>query len=191
MAVTFIHLRGRGALVTGAGSGIGAGIAHALATAGARVVLVGRTASRLDAVRLAIEARGGAADALPWDVSGADAAPELVGAAIHGAGRADPGGCHHVSPARAPGGLLRSRQHEDVPKSGHRCQVAATRPIAGHSSIVVIGFCRLGTSRPTSSRTRAGSVTTCPRNPCLPQNGPMNPSSRTAARVRPSCATTA
>jgi hypothetical protein len=44
-------------------------------------VLTGRTASRLDAVGLAIEARGGAADALPWDVTHTDSAPELVGAA--------------------------------------------------------------------------------------------------------------
>jgi len=89
MAVTCIDLRGRGALVTGAGSGIGAGIAHALADAGARVVLVGRTASRLDAVRLAVEARGGAADVLAWDVSDADSAPDLVGAAIGRAGYID------------------------------------------------------------------------------------------------------
>ena len=42
------HCRGRHALVTGGGRGIGAAIAGALAAAGARVTLLGRTASELD-----------------------------------------------------------------------------------------------------------------------------------------------
>ncbi|WP_300847934.1 SDR family NAD(P)-dependent oxidoreductase, partial [uncultured Bilophila sp.] len=42
-------LEGRSALVTGAGSGLGKYMAHALLHAGARVVLVGRAADRLRA----------------------------------------------------------------------------------------------------------------------------------------------
>ena len=52
------------------------------------------------------------------------------------------------------------------------------------------GFCRRGTSRPTSSPTNFGSVANCPRKPYLPQTGPMKSSIRTAALDSPSCATT-
>jgi NAD(P)-dependent dehydrogenase (short-subunit alcohol dehydrogenase family) len=43
-------LAGKAALVTGGGSGIGAGIARRLAAQGARVALLGRTAAKLEAV---------------------------------------------------------------------------------------------------------------------------------------------
>lgn len=60
-------LEGKRALVTGGGSGIGAGIARRLAAQGAKVTLVGRTQEKLDAVAAQIreaggEARTGAAD---------------------------------------------------------------------------------------------------------------------------------
>lgn len=65
MAASF---EGRSALVTGAGSGIGAQIATQLAAAGARVGLVGRRREALEAVAAAITDRGGAAQVLPADV---------------------------------------------------------------------------------------------------------------------------
>lgn len=65
------RLAGRVALVTGAGQGVGRGIALALAAAGARVALVGRTASKLDAVAREVEARGSKALALAGDVKDA------------------------------------------------------------------------------------------------------------------------
>ena len=57
------------ALVTGASSGIGRAIAEALGAAGARVVLVARRMAELEAVRDAIAAQGGHADALPCDLT--------------------------------------------------------------------------------------------------------------------------
>lgn len=62
-------LNGKVALVTGAGSGIGEAAAHRLALAGARVVVVSRTAEEIEAVRDAIIGAGGEAIAVTADVS--------------------------------------------------------------------------------------------------------------------------
>lgn len=62
-------LDGKAALVTGAGQGIGRGIALALAGEGAAVALMGRTVSSLDQVAAEIAARGGKAVAVVGDVA--------------------------------------------------------------------------------------------------------------------------
>ena len=59
----------RNALITGAGRGIGAAIAKALATAGANVVLVARNRSELDAVVDEIRRTGGSAEAIRGDLA--------------------------------------------------------------------------------------------------------------------------
>jgi NAD(P)-dependent dehydrogenase (short-subunit alcohol dehydrogenase family) len=53
------RLEGKVALITGAGQGIGEGIAYAFAKAGARLVLTGRTAAKVEAVAENIRAFGG------------------------------------------------------------------------------------------------------------------------------------
>lgn len=68
-------LAGKVAIVTGAGRGIGAETAKALAQAGAAVTLAARTAKDIEAVASEITASGGSALALPTDVSN----PEQVG----------------------------------------------------------------------------------------------------------------
>ncbi len=80
-------LTGRTALVTGSTSGLGAGIAVALARAGAHVVVTGRTRSRGEQVVTQIESQGGRAVFVPVDFStGPEAVSELAAAATDAAG---------------------------------------------------------------------------------------------------------
>jgi NAD(P)-dependent dehydrogenase (short-subunit alcohol dehydrogenase family) len=74
------RLDGAVAVVTGAGSGIGQGAALALAAAGAAVVLVGRTAATLEAIRATIADGGGAASTLVCDVTDAGQVTAGIGA---------------------------------------------------------------------------------------------------------------
>lgn len=62
------RLSGKVALITGAGQGVGQGIAFALAAEGVAVAVTGRTKSRLDATVQKIEKRGGAALAVECNV---------------------------------------------------------------------------------------------------------------------------
>jgi len=65
-------LRGRVAIVTGAGKGIGRATAQAIGRAGAHVVLASRTASHLDEVAETIRKDGGMATPAPTDVGRSD-----------------------------------------------------------------------------------------------------------------------
>eukprot|EP00953_Heterococcus_sp_UTEX-ZZ885_P041742 21274-Heterococcus_DN1.PRE.2 len=60
---------GKVAIVTGASSGIGLAAAQQLAKEGAKVVLVARTQSKLDAAVEGIKAEGGAAHGIAADIS--------------------------------------------------------------------------------------------------------------------------
>jgi NAD(P)-dependent dehydrogenase (short-subunit alcohol dehydrogenase family) len=62
------NLQGKVALVTGAGQGVGQGIAYALAAEGVSVAVVGRTLSKLEATCAEIERRGGSAKPFVCDV---------------------------------------------------------------------------------------------------------------------------
>jgi len=68
---------GKVAVVAGAGSGIGRGCALRLAGSGYRVVLVGRTAEKLEGVRAEIASAGGEAEAFAADVCDWDRLAEL------------------------------------------------------------------------------------------------------------------
>jgi NAD(P)-dependent dehydrogenase (short-subunit alcohol dehydrogenase family) len=76
-----MDMRGLGALVTGGSRGLGAALGHALAEAGARVVLVARQRGPLDEVVEAIRRRGGEAHALVADVGVKEDAHRIAGAA--------------------------------------------------------------------------------------------------------------
>ena len=66
------------AVVTGAGRGIGEGIANTLAEAGAAVVCAARRGDEVEAVAAGIRARGGRAIALATDVTDNDAVEALA-----------------------------------------------------------------------------------------------------------------
>lgn len=73
-----LDLSGRRALVTGGGQGIGRAIAHALAVAGATVVVNDINAQRAETVVEEINASGGKATPLPFDVTRWEAVQEAI-----------------------------------------------------------------------------------------------------------------
>lgn len=75
------------AVVTGAGRGIGEGIAHVLASAGAAVVLAARRADEIERVAEDVRAAGGRALAVPTDVTDEDAVEALAQSAVDAFGR--------------------------------------------------------------------------------------------------------
>jgi NAD(P)-dependent dehydrogenase (short-subunit alcohol dehydrogenase family) len=83
------RLDGRTAIVTGAGQGIGRGIALALAKEGAAVALVGRTAAKVEAVAAEVTEFGGRALALHCDVTDREAVFATVATAAETWGRLD------------------------------------------------------------------------------------------------------
>lgn len=69
---------GKIALITGAGQGVGQGIAFALAAEGAAIAVSGRTASKLDDTCKQITERGGQAKPFPCDVKDERSLAKLV-----------------------------------------------------------------------------------------------------------------
>ena len=82
-------LDGRVALVTGAGTGIGRGVALVLAEHGADIVLAGRRPEPLEATARDIEALGRRALVVPTDVTEFDQCERLVQRAVTEFGRLD------------------------------------------------------------------------------------------------------
>jgi len=89
MVLERFRLDGKVAVVTGAGRGIGAASALALAEAGADVVLSARTADQLELVAKEITSMGRRALVVPADLSDLDAVAGLAPAAVEAFGRLD------------------------------------------------------------------------------------------------------
>ncbi|MEX2256901.1 MAG: SDR family oxidoreductase [Acidimicrobiia bacterium] len=89
MLLDRFSVKGKVALVTGAGRGIGAGCARALAEAGADVAITARTSEQLEAVADDIGALGSRALVFPADVNDLAAVDAFVAAALDEFGRID------------------------------------------------------------------------------------------------------
>jgi 2-hydroxycyclohexanecarboxyl-CoA dehydrogenase len=76
------RLAGKVAIVTGAGQGVGRGIALALAKEGARVAVVGRTSAKVEKVGAEIAEAGGDAMAITCDVGQRPSVEQMVAAVV-------------------------------------------------------------------------------------------------------------
>lgn len=76
-------------IVTGAGQGVGQGIALALATEGADIAVLGRTAGKLETTRELVRARGAKAEPFVVDVTDTDSIPGVVDRVIDAFGGVD------------------------------------------------------------------------------------------------------
>jgi len=99
--------RGKVAVVTGGGSGIGRCIAHELASLGAHVVLIGRKLDKLQEVAGEIIADGGRASFDPCDIRDEEAVKSAVQAIVATHGRIDAlvnnAGGQYITPLEAIG----------------------------------------------------------------------------------------
>ena len=84
-----VILDGKAAIVTGAGQGVGQGIALALAAEGCSVAVAGRTESKLVATCASIEERGGRAVPVTCEVGDQEQIEACVKSTVEAFGRID------------------------------------------------------------------------------------------------------
>lgn len=84
-----MRLKGKICIITGGGSGIGRAAAIAMTAEGARVVIVGRTVSKLESVKSEIASRNGTAVSYTLDVADFEAVAEMVADVMDRFGKID------------------------------------------------------------------------------------------------------
>lgn len=83
------RVSGRTVVITGASSGIGEALANRLGDAGATVLLVARSADKLEELKAAIESRGGSARAYAADLSSGEDTQRVINAILSDHGHVD------------------------------------------------------------------------------------------------------
>lgn len=147
-------LSGRVALVTGAGRNIGAGIAHALTARGASLAVNDLHPERAEAVCAAIEAGGGRALALPFDVCDPEAVAAGVAAASDALGAID----ILVNNAGVPEGMGLTRFRDGDPEQWRRIVDLNLHGVVHCCRAVVDGMCERGWGRIVTISSAAGQM---------------------------------
>lgn len=136
-----LPLSGRAAVVTGAGRGIGAACARALARDGAQVTLVARSADELEQVAAGLRAEGAEVRVAPADITDPDQVAAVIGAmdrvdvVVNNAGTDRPTAFLDVTPA-----LLDELLAVNVKGTFYVSQAAARRMVEAERGGVIINM---------------------------------------------------